>query len=79
MSPRHVVTAAHCLYDPRGVQHPPYRTCVVLGEHDLQDGLKNEGGQIVRVKEFVQHPQYEFPRYNKPNRIEMDITYYVLV
>ena len=52
LNKRYVLTAMHCLYSMQGVEHPPSRCSVVLGEHNLSDG-QNEGGQVIGVEAFI--------------------------
>merc|ERR1712130_418728 len=47
-----VITAAHC-YDSRMTSFT-----VIVGEHNLCDGLTNEGGKAIKVKKMTLHPDY---------------------
>merc|ERR1719219_176749 len=55
---RYVLTAMHCLYDQFGNEHPVSKTSVIIGEHNLDDGL-NEGGQYIEVEEFIKRSDYD--------------------
>merc|ERR1711971_779778 len=47
-----VLTAAHC-WDSRFTN-----LRVIVGEHNLCDGLTNEGGKVIKVKTATLHPNY---------------------
>ena len=51
ISVRHILAAAHC------VSGPPENSYVVVGEHNIQDGV-NEGGQRIAIERFHVHPDY---------------------
>merc|ERR1719219_2553592 len=55
---RDVLTAMHCLYDQSGNEHPASKTSVIIGEHNLDDGV-NEGGQYLEVDEFIKRSDYD--------------------
>merc|ERR1712080_413467 len=55
---RYVLTAMHCLYDQSGNEHPVSKTSVIIGEHNLDDGI-NEGGQYIQVEEFIKRSDYD--------------------
>ena len=44
---RYVLTAMHCLSDARQNKHPVDKVRVVVGEHNICDGV-NEGGQVMK-------------------------------
>ena len=44
---RYVLTAMHCLSDARQNKHPVDKVRVVVGEHNICDGV-NEGGQVIK-------------------------------
>merc|ERR1719219_2067393 len=55
---RYVLTAMHCLYDKSGNEHPVSKTSVIVGEHNLNDGV-NEGGQYIQVEKFIKRSDYD--------------------
>merc|ERR1711962_419914 len=54
---RYVLTAMHCLFAQDGSKHPVERTKVILGEHNLCDGV-NEGGQEIAVERYIERDDY---------------------
>ena len=54
---RYVLTAGHCLYDNNGRKIPVSWVKVVVGEHNMCDGV-NEGGQLIHVEHFIERSDY---------------------
>ena len=48
----------HCLYDKNKRQHPVSKCSVVVGEHDLSDGI-NEGGRVIPIRRFIKRSDYD--------------------
>merc|ERR1719354_1400443 len=57
---RYVLTAMHCLSDARQNKHPVDKVRVVVGEHNICDGV-NEGGQMIGVEKFIERADYNKP------------------
>merc|ERR1711890_128030 len=74
---RYVLTAMHCLYDQSGNEHPVSKCSVVVGEHDIGDGL-NEGGQVIAIRRFIKRSDYDSRSFVNDIallELEKDITY----
>ena len=52
---RYVLTAMHCLFDGNQKKHPVNSVKVVVGEHNICDGV-NEGGQVIKLVDLVECP-----------------------
>jgi len=57
---RYVLTAMHCLFDASSNKHPANKVRVVVGEHNICDGV-NEGGQMIEVEKFIERADYNKP------------------
>jgi len=54
---RYVISAMHCLFDMSGNKHPVAQTSVMVGEHNICDGV-NEGGQNIKIEKFIERSDY---------------------
>jgi len=57
LNKRYVLTAMHCLFDGNGQKHNPSTVSVIIGEHNICDGL-NENGQNIVVEKYVERSDY---------------------
>jgi len=57
LNKRYVLTAMHCLFDQNGQKHATSTVSIIMGEHNICDGL-NEGGQKIGVEKYVERSDY---------------------
>ena len=58
LNKRYVLTAMHCIYTPDGKKHDIKGVRVMVGEHNICDGV-NEGGQNLKVAAYIANPDYK--------------------
>jgi len=58
LNKRYVLTAMHCIYSPDGKKIPESQVHVMVGEHNICDGV-NEGGQNIKVAAYIKNPSYK--------------------